>query len=348
MLGERVDTAALRRRYPLLDLLARYGLALRPCGRALVGRCPFHDDQGRPNLYVYPDDDHWRCYRCDAGGDVIAFVQRSERLGFLDSVRRLDNAAPAPGLHLQRPSPRPLAVRERRLGTEELACLEAAVALYHRRLLVEPAALAYLAGRGLGADTIAECRLGYAAGDELAPYLHWRGLSLDAALRCGLLGRGRERLAGRLVIPELRDGQPIWAIGRALGERDAPKYLGLPGAKPLLGWDDTRGAPRVFLVEGVFDWLVLHQWGYPALALLGTHASRAALDSLHRFSHVDLLLDGDVAGQEAARRLAEHLGPRARVLHLSGVDDVGDLARHADGRAAFAALFGGAPTTLAA
>lgn len=344
----RVDTAALRRRHPLPDLLARYGLPLRRCGRALVGRCPFHDDRGRPNLYVYPDSERWRCYRCDAGGDVIAFVQRIEGLGFLDAVRRLEGVTPPSPPARLRASPLPWPARSRRPGAEELACLDAAVELYHRRLLSEPRALTYLAQRGIAAETIAECRLGFAAGDELAPYLRWRGLPLGAALNFGLLHRSFDRLAGRIVIPELRHGRAIWAIGRALGADDAPPYLGLPGPKPLLGWEGARGAASVILVEGAFDWLALRQWGYPALALLGTHASPEALASLRRLPSVDLLLDGDDAGRAATLRLAAQLGARARVRSLPRVKDVGDLARRPDGRAIFAASFGDPAAALAA
>ena len=49
----QIDTQALKRTYPIAEVVARYGIDLRPSGRALIGRCPFHDDGGRPNLHVY-------------------------------------------------------------------------------------------------------------------------------------------------------------------------------------------------------------------------------------------------------------------------------------------------------
>jgi DNA primase len=69
-----IDTEALRQRHPLADLVQRYGVELRRAGKALVGRCPFHRDGGRPNLHVYLT--RWVCYRCQARGDVIGFVQQ--------------------------------------------------------------------------------------------------------------------------------------------------------------------------------------------------------------------------------------------------------------------------------
>jgi len=85
----RVDTEALRREHPIAELVASYGIALRRVGAALVGRCPFHQDRGRPNLHV-DRSGHWICYRCDQRGDVIGFVQRIENLTFREAAARLD------------------------------------------------------------------------------------------------------------------------------------------------------------------------------------------------------------------------------------------------------------------
>jgi DNA primase len=108
-------------------------------------------------------------------------------------------------------------------------------------MLTEERALDYLAGRGFQRPLLERYRVGYAAGGELVAYLRWRGLPLAPAVRAGLLDRdGREVLRGRVVVPELRQGCPVWLIGRQLDaypstrHRDS-KYLGLPGRKPLLG-----------------------------------------------------------------------------------------------------------------
>jgi hypothetical protein len=84
----RVDTEAVRREHPTADLVASYGIELRRIGAALVGRCPFHEDGGRPNLHVYRSG-RWVCYRCGEFGDVIGFVQRIDKLSFRDAVARL-------------------------------------------------------------------------------------------------------------------------------------------------------------------------------------------------------------------------------------------------------------------
>jgi len=60
----RVGTAALKLAHPIAEVVAQYRVELKRQGRAMVGKCVFHPDTGRPNLHVYADSQSWRCYRC--------------------------------------------------------------------------------------------------------------------------------------------------------------------------------------------------------------------------------------------------------------------------------------------
>ena len=351
----RSELAELKRAHPLPAVVAGYGVALRPGGWVLLGCCPFHDDN-EPSLLVDPRDDHFHCFGCRAHGDVLDFVQRMEGIDFRRAVELLAGAPPRPATTTcgatGRNSVSPGA-RRRSLPweTAERAAVAAAVALYHHQLLTAPCARAYVAQRGLTRDTIVRYRLGYAVGDTLQPELRRQGLSVAAARRVGLLDRdGHERLAGRLVVPELRNRQPIWLIGRTIAPDAAGRrYLGLSGPKPLLGWEDTAGATVVFLTEGPFDWLLLRQWDYPALALVGTHVRPEVLRSLDRFQTVTLVLDNDEAGQAAAGDLAKALGPSTQQVSLPiGVKDVAELARCPNGQAIFAGIVSRLPAAPAA
>lgn len=332
---QRIDTLALKRAHPIADVVAGYGIELRPAGRALVGRCPFHLDRGRPNFHVYPASDSWYCYRCAVGGDAIGFVERIAGVGFRQAVRLLDGGT---SLALVTRRPSAVSLRHQRratvVGPAERACFAAAVELYHSGLLAHPDALAYLEGRGIDRATAEACRIGYVAGDALVPYLRWRRLPVQATRRVGLLARdGREVLAGRLVVPEIRAGQPIWLVGRTIAPDDAgSKYLGLPGPKPLLGWEFAAPHSEVWLVEGVFDYLTLRSWGIPALALVGTRVRAETLAALGRFARIYVALDNDPAGQEAMRHLIDQLGPRAIPIAVPNAKDVAELATRPDGR----------------
>lgn len=335
----RIDVDALKRTHPVEDVVARYGVELRRSGAALVGRCPLHQDAGRPNFHAYPATGTWYCYRCNVGGDVIRLVERVEQVGFRDAIARLGGSLHGPmSPRPRRSHEKPTRAPARTLGPGEQACLAAAVELYHNCLLADPSALAYVEGRGLTRATIEAHRLGYAAGGELAGYLRWRRLPLGAALRAGLLGAdGREVLAGRVIVPELRAGGPVWLVGRALASETDPKYLGLAGRKPLLGWEAAADSTTVVVTEGPFDWLTLRQWGVPALALVGTHVRPEALAALTRFRRVYLALDGDEPGRAAARALCEALGQPAVPIALPPcAKDISELACLPDGECLFA------------
>jgi DNA primase len=341
-----VDTDAVRRQHPLADVVGGYGIELRRSGSTLIGRCPFHADGGRPNLTVYGSG-RWVCYRCGERGDVIGFVQQMEHLGFRDAVARLDGAQALCRQDRPLPPPvRPAREVRARLGPEELEVLSAAVELYANRLLSEGRALTYLAGRGFARSLLERYRVGFAAGGELAAYLRWRHLPLLPAMRVGLLDRdGQEVFRDRIVVPEQRHGQPVWLIGRQLDQPgqasgDYPKYLGLPGRKPLLGWEEAvaAGSARVTVVEGPLDWLTLRAWGVPALSLCGSLVRPAVLAGLERFARVYLALDADDGGKAGSQRLLAALGARAVRVHLpAGCKDVAELAPSPDGATLFAA-----------
>jgi DNA primase len=267
----------------------------------------------------------------------------AENIAFREAVGRLTGGCQGPVRPPSRPAPapRPASKGPEERTAEELAVLQAATNFYHFNLLAEPRALDYLAQRGISLATARECRLGYAAGDQLLAFLHWQRLPLGAALQLGLLTRaGHEFMAGRIVIPELCAGRPMWLIGRALTEDladDVPKYLGLPGKKPLLGWDQARGSASVCVVEGVFDLLAVRQWGYPVVGLLGTNVRPDQVDLLRAFSRAYLVLDTDDAGFEATLALYDAIGPTAVPVALpDDVKDPAELASRSNGQAVFA------------
>lgn len=58
-------------------------LGLDPDAKGRVARCPAHDDQGRPNLTIYPKNVH--CFACGFTGDAFALVGKVKGLDFKGS-----------------------------------------------------------------------------------------------------------------------------------------------------------------------------------------------------------------------------------------------------------------------
>jgi len=327
------DVVSIRRANPIEDVAASSGVELRLVGQRLVGCCPFHQD-GRPSLAVYPDNDSYFCFGCGAGGDVIDFVGRMHGVGFKEAVAMLLGEPH----HQATPRPAKILRLTSRHGAEPLTgaeadVIDAAASFYHDALRQNARALAYLADRGIDHNTARRWRLGFASGG-LADHLRRSGLSLATARRVGLLASDEDTMLGRIMVPDLSGGKSRWLTGRAVGEGGL-RYLNLRLPTPLLGLGLVRG-DEVVVTEGPFDWLTAVQWGLPAVALLGTRASRSAIQALSHFRRMYLALDSDEAGRRAAEQLMSALESRAIPVALPpGVHDLNDLGRAPGGREAF-------------
>ena len=207
--GAGFDPQRLKREHPIATVVTAAGVALRPSGRALIGRCPLHDDGGRPNLYVYPQNDSYYCYRCGFGGDAIDFVMRREDVDFLAACARLGGLPAAPssrppwgglaspftaggdGVRYAPPRREP-EPRWDRLGLQEQEAMNCALTVYRRALWANRTALDYVRRRAVPDWVLRECAVGYADGYSLEAALRRRSL-LDVAEALGLF----RRLPGR-------------------------------------------------------------------------------------------------------------------------------------------------------
>jgi len=331
-----VDIAALKERHPLGDVVEGSGVRLRGRGRVRQGVCPFHEE-AEGSFTVYADSQRWYCFGCGEGGDVLDFVRRAEGLSLPEAIRRLDASPPTT-------SPVRHTTRERRnrdaVAPPDPALLTAAASFYAGHLRRSREARAYLASRGIGIDTAARLGLGYAPGAGLRTALTSAGFTAGRVRESGLFTARGERLAGMIVIPEIIGGTVRWLAGRASDPGHRPRFQALPGPKPVLGLGRLGTAPPWAVVaEGVFDWLVLGEWGLPACAALGTQGLERVAAALRGCPHVFLAFDNDDPGREAAAVLSGLLGRRAAVVTLpEGVADVAELALHPQGREVFLRL----------
>jgi DNA primase len=356
--NRRYDTEAIRQRHPLLAEVRRRGIDMKPEGKAYVALCPFHSDHNTPNFYVYPSSGRWWCYVCRKGGDVIEFVKRLDNVGFVEACERLEGAPPGAGDCPAPPAAAHEPLRWECLTPGQQMFMDAAAASYRAQLWRQGWVIDILHQRGIGDWTIRECGLGYCDGETFREFMLQEGRIMRQAFTLGLLRTHRlngseaepfESLAGRIVIPEYRDGHAIWFIGRlvedspdvalAAGQGDAPpKYFGLHGARPILGYERTLRQPEIFLCEGPFDWLTAVQWGLPAFSACGTYVPAERLVALDRSSVVYGLLDGDQAGLDGGERLLELLPGRFRRLLLPENMDLNDIGAGMQGRQRFAEL----------
>ena len=299
---------------------------LRKMGATWKGLCPFHTEK-TPSFNVNKDKGFFKCFGCNAAGDVVKFVQLYQKLSFPEAVRHLAGRA---GISIPETSSGP---EEREAAAERQALLdlhEQAATFYREQLDAAGGARARreLDNRALRPETMAAFGYGYAPAsgrDSLHGRFADTGISRAIQLKSGLVklgdnGQIRDQFRNRLMIPIVRDTGAIVAFGgRALEEGQVPKYLNSPETpiyskgRTLYGLNVTKGAIReknyCVLVEGYFDLAQVWQAGLqPVAALCGTALTTAQARTLKRFtSKVVLSLDPDAAGQGAAARSSELL-----------------------------------------
>ena len=70
------------------DVIGAYVHLEHKAGGKCVGICPFHDDS-HPSMNVHKGKQIFKCFSCDVGGDVFAFIQKREQCSFVDAVKIL-------------------------------------------------------------------------------------------------------------------------------------------------------------------------------------------------------------------------------------------------------------------
>ena len=317
----------LKSRLRLSDVIGRT-VKLKRQGREFAGLSPFSKER-TPSFFVNDDKGFYHDFSSGKHGDLISFLQETERLTFVEAVERL--AAEA-GLSLPEPDPRAAETEKKREGLGHW--LEAAAAWFEGELK-RPAGLnarEYLVRRGLPDSEWQRFRLGYAPAGRTAlkDFLVAKGALPQALVEAGLLiapedgGAPYDRFRDRIIFP-IADGRGRMVSfgGRALDPQARAKYLngpetgvfhkgrtlyGLPEARKLLhaGGEDAA----LVVVEGYMDVIACQRAGVAAVAPMGTALTEEQMEALWRLHpEPTLCFDGDRAGRAAAFRALDRALP---------------------------------------
>ena len=70
------------------DVVSDYA-TLQSSGRKLKCCCPLHNEK-TPSFHIDPVRNTWHCFgACGEGGDAISFIEKKEKLSFIEAVRFL-------------------------------------------------------------------------------------------------------------------------------------------------------------------------------------------------------------------------------------------------------------------
>ncbi len=285
----------LKETVSISQVLDRYGLLvrLRRSGENLSGVCPLHQGHNPTQFRVNLANNCWICFGdCQAGGSIVDFVSRMERVGVREAGLLIQDWFQVQGgngrpehQHRERPE---------------------------RVRVVRNSALGFTL-RGL---------------DPEHPYLTQRGLSAETIRTFGLGWCQYGSLRGWIAIPiHDPDGRLVAYAGRWPGDPLAgePKYRLPRGFRKSLELFNQHRAPAgtepLVVVEGFFGCMAIWQAGFRrVVSLMGSMLSEAQESRIATIAPhgVVLMFDSDEAGRRGAsetrHRLSRHL--RVSAIHL--------------------------------
>jgi DNA primase len=341
----------IKSRLRLSDVIGKT-VKLKRQGREYAGLSPFTKEK-TPSFFVNDDKGFYHCFSSGKHGDLISFLQETERLSFMEAVERLAGEA---GIPMPEPDARSAEQEKQRQGLAEW--LETAAAWFEAELRrpAGKAARDYLLKRGLPEAEWTRFRIGFAPSGRTAlkDYLIAKGAKPGELIETGLLiapeegGAPYDRFRDRIIFP-IADarGRIVSFGGRAMDPNARAKYLngpetsvfhkgglvyGLPEARRLL--HAGEGDPPLVVVEGYMDVIACQRANIPAVAPMGTALGEEQMEVLWRLHpEPTLCFDGDNAGRRAAARAIERAlpllkpGKSFRFAIVTGGKDPDDVLR---------------------
>ena len=302
-------------------------VALKRAGAdSMKGLCPFHDEKS-PSFHVRPNHGLYHCFGCGEGGDVFAFLQKVEHVGFVEAVEQLADRI---GYQINYEGGGTSVQRDRGTRSRLVAANAAAHEFYMAQLREPEAETArkYLTDRNFDGNAAQQFGCGYApAGwDVLTKHLLRKGFDFKELEAAGLSRQGQrgpiDRFHRRLLWPIRNLGGDVIGFGaRKLFDDDTMpgKYINTPEtllykkSQVLFGLDHAKReiakGHQAVVVEGYTDVMAMHLAGIKtAVASCGTAFGDEHLALLRRLlmddnfwrGEIIYTFDGDAAGQAAA------------------------------------------------
>ncbi len=330
-------------RNDIVEVVGSY-VTLKRNGGRYWACCPFHGEK-TPSFSVNATQQFYYCFGCHAGGSVIDFVKRMERLDFVEAIKFLAERVRLPLPEVKNkgggiPSDEKAKMHEVMRKTAQL---------YHGNLgqAVGEKAKAYLKNRGLPDAIIKRFGLGYAMDGwtNLVDAMEKDGFDKKTLLKVGLAHQKNDRVydafRNRVMFPIIDHRGRVIGFGGRVMDDSQPKYLNSPET-PIFNkryclygihyLKRLRNIDRLMIVEGYMDVISLHRAGFETVvASLGTALTPQQARLLKRYcSNIYICYDGDAAGQKATLRgldiLAEE-GLKVKVVTLPNGMDPDDYAR---------------------
>ena len=299
---------AVKRSNDLVSVIKSYGIKLRKKGSNYVGLCPFHKEK-TPSFTVNPKTNLYNCFGCNAGGDVIGFVCKTEGIGFREAYNKLSSqhtvVSSQGKAKDKKASVKPSATHTRLLNR--------VVSFYHKSFCEDQKAMEYLQSRGIMDNNIfTDFKIGYSNG-TLLNTIPDEGDIYESLKDIGILNnKGKEMFYGSAVFPVFDENKNcVGLYGRRITEGETD-HLYLPGPrKGVFNHQAAKRSKSIILTESIIDALTLYNAGFkdviPCYGVNGLMKDYLNLFAKFRTKEIYICFDGDDAGEQGAERIAEQL-----------------------------------------
>lgn len=327
----------------IVNVISEY-VSLKRSGSNYMCLCPFHSEK-TPSFSVSASKQFFNCFGCGEGGNVISFIQKIEKLTFIEALKLLAERA---GVEVK--DYKNHKELERLNEKNEIIRMNTETARYfYSRLIKSRKPLEYLKSRGIDESILKSFGLGYAldSWDALIKYLISKNFSIESIYKAGLALPKKQRngyydrFRNRIIFPIIDLQGKVIAFGGRVMDDSKPKYLNSPETpvffkgNNIYGLNIVKRIPQldsIIVVEGYMDVLALHQYGINnAVASLGTAFTENQAKILKRFSNnIIISYDSDLAGQTATLRglaVLEKQGCKVKVLQMPSGKDPDDYVR---------------------
>ncbi len=88
---QAAELDAIRAASDIVDIIGGY-VRLKKNSHDFIGLCPFHTEK-TPSFVVHPNNQTYKCFGCDAGGDVFRFIEQIDHVRFPQAKRILADRA---------------------------------------------------------------------------------------------------------------------------------------------------------------------------------------------------------------------------------------------------------------
>ena len=305
------DINNIRSKANIVDIISQY-IPLQKKGKDYKCICPFHDDN-HPSMSVSFEKQIYKCFSCNAAGNVFTFVKNYESVSFVEAVKIVASKI---GYNLTGT----IDITPTTMYEKEYEIMELANKYYQNNLNTNKGlnAKKYLIDRGINDSVISDFEIGLSLDDpkSLTDLLVKKGYTEELLNKLGLTNISNDKVydtfIGRITFPlHDKDGRIIGFSCRIYRGEDEAKYVNTKDTMIYIkgnnlfnyhrAKNDAKKEKNLIIVEGQMDAIRVYSSGIKnVVALMGTALTKEQIKLIKSLRcNVILCLDGDEAGANA-------------------------------------------------